>query len=261
MISRLLRTFAQTAKNKKRPLTKFAKSKLAPVLSVEEAFGNLNALLSGSKKRKLHKLSSEYAGIEEFIRQNDWELDTALCHRGFFSLEKSLGESTVKVFARLRDLQMEQRLEMGLDQFEDEEEPEMLSDRVDKDDILRRVTENIDDESYITMISLFSVVINKKGEDQAVVFCCKSVEADCFVEFVCTVPSSIVEDFEALNRELNKYRGPESFILDDNYRIGLHEYLKAYSLDDNFFACIEHLALGLQERSRLNLAAKLAKIN
>jgi hypothetical protein len=81
------------------------------------------------------------------------------------------------------------------------------------------------------------------------------------VEYVCTVPHDIVDDFDQLSRQINKYRGPESFILDDNYRIGLHEYLKAYSLDENLFTCIEHLSLGLQERAKYNLMSKLAKLS
>lgn len=251
---------AQTAANRKKPVTSFSKRKLAPVLSVDEAFENLQTLLSGKKRKKLHKLSSEYSGIEEFMRSNEWILDTDLCDQGYYTLEKTVGDSHITIYARLRDLQMEQRLEMALDQYEDEQEPELLSDKIDKDDILRRITDNIDDERYLTMISLFNVIINKKGEDQAVVFCCKSVEADCFVDFVCSIPSDIVGDFEKVSKEINKYRGTESFILDDNYRIALHEYLKAYSLDENLYTCIEHLALGLQERSSLNLIAKLAKL-
>ena len=262
MIARLVRSFAQTAANKKKfkPATSFSKRKLAPVLSVDEAFDNLHMLLSGNKKKKLHKLSSEYSGIEEFMRSNEWSLDTELCDQGYFTLKKLVGESQVKIYARLRDLQMEQRMETAMDQNEDETEPDLLMDQVDKDDILRRITDNIDDEKYLTMISLFNVIVNKKGEEKAVVLCCKSVEADCFVDFVCTIPSDIVDDFDKVSREINKYRGPESFILDDNYRIALHEYLKAYSLDQNLFTCIEHLSLGLQERSKLNLVSKLARL-
>ena len=56
-------------------------------------------------------------------------------------------------------------------------------------------------------------------------------------------------DREEVIKTANLYRGVESMLLDDNYRIGLNEYLKAHTVDENVCTTIEHLAVVLRKRS------------
>jgi len=114
---------------------------------------------------------------------------------------------------------------------------------------MKRLSEHLDDERYLKMFSIFYVVIAKKGEEKAVLFQCKSIESDMIIEYVCTTDSKFADNRSEIVKTANLYRGVESMMLDDNYRIGLHEYLNAHTIDEDVCTTIEHLAVILRRRS------------
>ena len=120
---------------------------------------------------------------------------------------------------------------------------------LDKDDLMRRLSEHIDDERYLKMFSLFYVAISKQGEEKAALFQCKSVESDLIVEYTCVLDAKDVDSRQEVIKTANLYRGVESMMLDDNYRIGLHEYLKVHSVDEDLCTTIEHLAVVLRQKA------------
>lgn len=131
----------------------------------------------------------------------------------------------------------------------EEQVPDFLASFVDKDDLMKRLSEHLDDERYLKMFSLFYVVITKEGEENAVLFQCKTVESDLIVEYVCKTPAANADNRQEIIKTANLYRGVESMMLDDNYRIGLHEYLECHTINEDLCSAVEHLAVVLRQKS------------
>lgn len=193
--------------------------------------------------------------MKEFLQENDWELNTEQIHFGFFKLEKIISETRIVVHSQIRLLEVEERVRNA--QNDGQEVPEFLGETIDKDDLMRRLAENIDDERYLKMLSIFYVGIAKEGEDKAVLFQCKTVESDLIVEYVCTINSKDIGNRSLVVKSANLYRGVESMMLDDNYRIGLHEYLHLHSVDEDFCSAVEHLAIILRTKAKDQIYTKL----
>jgi hypothetical protein len=186
------------------------------------------------------------------LQQNGWSIDLSLIHRKWFRLHKKVGKSTqVNVFSRLRNLREEEKAEEM--QQEDEK------DGVDKDDIMTRLAEHLDEEKYIKMLSSMLVTIHKQGQPEAVAFECKSLEKDILIDYVTPIPGEDASDAMKVGRSCLVYRGSEAFILDDNYRIALHEYLAMHGVDTNLAAAVEQLVIGLHPKSREALVQRLAE--
>lgn len=151
------------------------------------------------------------------------------------------------IHSQIRLLEVEERIRNQ--SGEQQQAPDFLGDLVDKDDLMRRLSEHIDDERYLKMFSLFYVTIAKEGEQQAVLFQCKSVESDLIVEYVCKLAAINVDDRQEVIKTANLYRGVESMMLDDNYRVGLHEYLTVHTIDEDLCSAIEHLAVVLRQKA------------
>lgn len=166
---------------------------------------------------------------------------------GCFKLEKTLSETRIVIHSQIRLLETEERVRKQ--QNENQQAPDFLGDMVDKDDLMRRLSEQLDDERYLKMFALFYVTITKEGEEKGVVFQCKSLESDLIIEYVCTIPAKDVDKREEVLKTANLYRGVESMMLDDNYRIGLNEYLKAHTVDEDLCSAIEHLAVVLRKQA------------
>lgn len=151
------------------------------------------------------------------------------------------------IHSQIRLLEMEERVrnQKGSDQ----QVPDYLGEFVDKDDLMRRLSEHIDDERYLKMFALFYVVVAKAGEDHAMVFQCKSVEGDLIIEYACKLPAALADRRSEILKAATLYRGVESMMLDDNYRIGLHEYLACHTVDEDLCAAVEHLAIVLRQKS------------
>ena len=115
---------------------------------------------------------------------------------------------------------------------------------------MKRISENIDDEKFMKMFSSFTVCINKQGEDEAVVFHCRSVETDIFIEYLLPLKADIIEDPFKVRIQSRAYRGPEAHMLEDTYRLGLYEYLNAYTVDEQLCAALEQLCIILDSKTR-----------
>ena len=149
----------------------------------------------------------------------------------------------------MRNIEFEDRMNANLEKSQ-ATTPEFLSDRVDADDIMKRISENIDDQKFMRMFASFTVCINKDGEDEAVVFHCRSLETDLFVEYLLPMSADVIEDPFMVRVKSRAYRGPEAHMLEDTYRLGLYEYLNAYTIDEQLCAVLEQLCIILDSKAR-----------
>lgn len=163
-------------------------------------------------------------------------------------MKKEIGDTKVIVHGQIRLLEVEDRVRAQKAK-EGENEEQALRGMLDKDDIMKRLAEHLDEERFMKMFSLFYAVISKESEDKSVVFQCKSVESDIIIEYAFTMPTSDIEDFIAVAKTANAYRGVESMMLDENYRTGLYEYLVAHTVDEDFVTLVEHLSVVLHSMS------------
>lgn len=175
--------------------------------------------------------------------------------RLYFGLYRQVGNTKVTIYARLRNLEAEDRLK---NQASVEDEP-FLADRLDKDDIMKRLGQHLDEESYIKMLSTFIVVILKNGQKEGVAFECKSLEKDLFIDYAAPINAEDTTSLGGVVRHCLKYRGPEAFMLDDNYRIGLHEYLTLYGVDNGLCAVLEQLVIVMNSKARDMFLKRLAE--
>ena len=183
------------------------------------------------------------------MQKNEWTLSTADIHDGFFRLETKLSETRVVIHSQIRLLEVEERVRNRQANSQEDPNAGFLSDHVDKDDIMRRLSENINDEKYLKMFSMFYVAISKTKEETAVLFQCKSMESDIIIDYVCTIPAADIDDYRKVVKTANLYRGVESMMLDENFRIGLHEYLKVHGVDEDLCTVLEHLAVVLRKKA------------
>lgn len=153
-------------------------------------------------------------------------------------------------------MEAEERLR-SLEEQSREDSPDFLSSKLDKDDIMRRLGETLDEERYLKMFSLMYVVVAKAGEAKAVMFQCKSIESDIVVEYCCAIPAADADDYHLVLKSANLYRGVESMLLEENYRIGLHEYLAAHAVDESLATAVEHLAILLRPMAVEGIAKQL----
>lgn len=164
-------------------------------------------------------------------------------------MQKEQGNSEVRLFARIRNLELEELSKKAeSDEGSAAQEDEYLGELVDKDDIMRRISEHVPQDAFVEMFSMFYLTVTKKGEDTAVLFQCKTVEGDLFIDFARGIPAKDAASYEAVNEFAALYQGPESFMLEDNYRTGLHEFVESYGLDMKFCMTVEYLSLTLQSK-------------
>lgn len=176
---------------------------------------------------------------------------------GWFTLRKNIGESKIVIHARMRNTEIEDRINNNLNSVQ-QEEPEFLSDKVDQDDIMKRISQDLDEDKFMKMFSTFTVCINKGDQSEAVAFHCRSVESDLFIEYLQPVEGSIIDDPFKVFEAGRKYHGPEAFMMEDTYRLGLNEYLRTYTIDEQVCVAIEHLSIVLDSEARKATAKMLA---
>jgi Mitochondrial glycoprotein len=153
------------------------------------------------------------------------------------------------LYVRIRNLELEE-LSKKAEAREDAQNQgdDIMGELVDKDDIMRRIGEHVQQDSFVDMFSMFYLTITKDGENQAVLFQCKTVEGDLFIDFARGIQANDTKSYDAISEYAGLYQGPESFMLEDNYRTGLHEFAESYGLDLKFCMAVEYLSIVLQAR-------------
>lgn len=182
------------------------------------------------------------------MHKNNWVLESKEVHRGHFSIRKTISETKIVIHGQIRNLEQEIKARQAQDKSGKGDELSFLGKHVDKDDIMKRLADNLDQEHFLKMFSIFTVCISKKGEDQAVGFECKSLESDIIIEYAYTLPAAQIDDYKEVLRTSAQYRGVETMMLDENYRIGLHEYLKAHTISENVATLMEHMSVILRQK-------------
>ena len=166
------------------------------------------------------------------------------------------------LYVRVRNLHLEEmsKKSEALEQ-ERTQNDGMLGDLVDKDDIIRRISEHTQQDSFVDMFSMFYCAITKQNEDTGVLFQCKTVEGDLFVDFVRAIPAKDATSYDAVNQYAELYQGPESFMLEDNYRTGLHEFVEAYGIDLKFCMAVEYLSVGFQAKQERKVVQSISEFS
>lgn len=132
--------------------------------------------------------------------------------------------------------------------------PDFMSDKLDNDDIMKRIGQNLDDEKFLKMTCGFSACINKQGQAEAVVIHCTSVEADIFIDYLQPIEATKIEDPIAVMEAGKRYKGPEAFLLEDTYRLGLNEYLRVYGINEELSVALEHLSIVLDSQAKRDVS-------
>lgn len=242
--------------------TKFSESKNRPTLMVTNALENVVEVLEKSKKKGRLGLGLENSGLGEWLESNNWELDYSMSHNGYFMLTRQAGQTSVKIYVLQRDLAKEERMaKMGEETDEQNAlNNEMPSDYIENDDIMRRISENMEEDKWLRMFSMFYVVIHKAGQPKASIFECKSVEADMFIDHILSADVIETRDYTSTINALHQYKGPESQLLDENYRIALHEYLNTFQVNEELCLVLEQVAVGLKHYSVEQFKAEALKL-
>lgn len=244
--------------------------KMPKVAKIESkvAQKNLKTAIRSSVKlrnqnKKLKEFDTYLEGIEEYLEENSWKLDTSTVLEGTFTLRKEIGESSVTIFSKTQELDKEkisletQKVYEYLSSFEGPHQDYTTAKLMDYSNTLK----NADYE----MNSEFLIVIKNEEKDSnnsGLYFQGFSNHGEIILKNVFRIENfrGDFNDLDLFGEVVERYPGAEVSALEPNFSICLYEYLRIFGVDELLVMAIEGLSVGLEEKKGDLLVERLEKL-